>query len=93
MSWLNIEQKISSGLFADGLGALPKCNPETCHYNFDPPQREWLPLRGPLGGSLYHTEMQLNFKNEIFLSRISRSFSANFTCDAEKLVYSYKLDD
>ena len=27
----------------DGLGVIPKDDLETCHHNFDPPRRGWLP--------------------------------------------------
>ena len=32
--------------YSDGLGLVPKDDPETCHCNFDPPQRGWLPRFG-----------------------------------------------
>ena len=31
---------------AGGLGLIPKDGPETCHHNFDPLRRGWLPLFG-----------------------------------------------
>ena len=40
-SWLNR---------AVGLGFIPKDDSETCHHNFDPPRRGWLPCFGiPIG--------------------------------------------
>ena len=32
--------------FADGLEYIPKDGPETCHRNFYPPRRGWLPSFG-----------------------------------------------
>ena len=39
----NVGLELRQQVIADSLGFIPKDNPETCHRNFDPPQRGWLP--------------------------------------------------
>ena len=41
------------GYIADDLGFIPKKVPETCHRNFEPPRREWLPLFGTPSGIIW----------------------------------------
>ena len=37
----------------DGLGLIPKVDPETCHHNFDTPRRGLLPLHRPRRGLIF----------------------------------------
>ena len=62
MGWVglggfNVGLELHKCDIADGLGFIPEGDQETCHHNFDPPRRGWLPrfgtqLRYNLDGNL-----------------------------------------
>ena len=43
VSGFNVGLEQRKWAIADGLGFIPKDHPETCHRNFDPTRRRWLP--------------------------------------------------
>ena len=51
MGWVglggfNVGLELHKCDIADGLGFIPEGDQETCHHNFDPPRRGWLPHFG-----------------------------------------------
>ena len=48
MSGFNVGLEQRKRAIADGLGVIPKDDPETCHRNFDPPRRREIYVRGAI---------------------------------------------
>ena len=49
----NVKLEERSGLLPTVWGHIPKDCSETCHYNFDPLRRRWLPLFGTPRGIIW----------------------------------------
>ena len=43
---INVALELHKWAIGDGLGNITEDDPKTCHHNFDPPRRGWLPHFG-----------------------------------------------
>ena len=52
VGWV-LTTRVTQWAIADGLGHIPKDDPETCYHNFNPLWREWLPSFGTHRGVIW----------------------------------------
>ena len=91
MGGFNVGLELRYWTIADGLGFIPKDDPETFHRNFDPPRRGLLPRYGTPQNIMIFRLYTVYKKHDMMkIGDQTREISNNFAADC-KLIKHFLL--